>query len=219
MKNELILTKEDFKNTKILFEQEKISPINEETMFRAGLYCILSAAEQYKRQIQFYNTLLKENLDTPKNIRDSRQTLAEVLRNTRFPNTKTKRVYDFALWWPKSNLPRKLVEDIDNGRQYEFPLRNRLAEEAPGIWYKGASLFMIKCGYENVVPLDIWVIRVLKNLGYNIEVPDYKKRSGPKPKEYLKNEQQFIKIAKEQGVSTALLQFALWSRYSTWNKK
>ena len=78
---------------------------------------------------------------------------------------------------------------------------------------------MIKCGYKNVVPIDIWVLRFLKDMGYDIQIPDYRKQSGPKGKKYLEYESIFSDIAKEYAVSPALFQFALWTKYSTWNNK
>ena len=210
-----ILTKKDFENARILYEEELISPINEENMFRAGVYCILSAAEKYQKHRSIFERLLEERLDTPEEIIHNRERLREAVKRARFPNIKAGRIYRFAAWWRESDLPRKIMEDIDSGRENEFKLRNHLAEEAPGMWYKGASYFMVKCGYENVVPIDLWVMRFLKDMGYGVKIPDYRTQSGPKPKEYIEYEKIISDIAKEYGVSPALFQFALWAKYST----
>lgn len=214
-----ILTAKDFENARILYEKEKIFPINKENMFRAGIYCILSAAEKYQKHKSIYNELIENKIDTPENIKKNREKLISIVRKARFPNQKSERIYKFALWWLESDLPGKIIEDVNNNRENEFELRNRFAEEAPGIWYKGASLFMIKCGYENVVPVDLWMLRFLKHNGYDVELPDYRKKSGPKPKEYLEYENILREMAQSYDVSPAIFQFALWSKFSTWNNK
>jgi len=219
MKRDWNLTEEDFKNAQILYEEEKIYPINEETMFRAGLYCILSAAEKYSKSRFVYQMFHMHMLDTPSRIISNREKMKELVKKLRFPNMKEKHVYKFALWWPKTSIPSKIIEDIKHGRKNEFNLRNRLAEEAPGMSYKSSSLFMIKCGYENVVPIDLWMLRFLSHIGYEVEIPDYKTRSGPKKKEYLEYEKLISEIARSYNVSPALFQFAVWSKHSTWNRK
>lgn len=219
MSDKWLLTAEDFKNAKILLEQERINPVNKENIFRAGIYCILSAAEQYQRHARIFERLLEEKLDTPERIINNKERLAGMLKSTRFPNTKIERIRKYALWYPESDLPQKIIDDINNCRKDEFTLRNRLAEEAPGIWYKGASFLLTKCGYENVVPVDIWMIRFLRNEGYEIKMPDYATTSGPKPKDYLEYEKIISSIAKENNTAPAIFQSALWSKHSTWNKR
>ena len=211
------LAEEDLRKAERLLAEERVYPVTYENMFCVGIYCILSAAEKYTKCKTAYQKILSDGLNTPSRIVSRREDLGEALAKLRFPNTKRDRVYRFALWWSKSFLPEQILKDINLGKKEEFRLRNRLAEECPGIWYKGASLFMIKCGYENVVPLDLWMLRFLKQLGYEVEVPDYKTKSGPRPKEYLEYERIVVEIANDHGVSPALFQFAVWSKHSSWN--
>jgi len=206
------LTEKDFEYAKILYEGEKIHPVNEENMFRAALYCVLSAAEKYKKHREVYETLLEAKLDTPKKIKANKEKLRNLIRKIRFPNLKTERIYNFALWWLESSLPREILEDIESGRRRGFELRNRLAEEAPGIGYKGASLFMVKCGYQDVVPIDIHMMRFLYSLGFDIEIPDYRRKSGPSPKVYLEYERIISEIAKKFDITPALFQFTVWHK-------
>jgi thermostable 8-oxoguanine DNA glycosylase len=212
------LTKEDFDKAQKIWNEERISPVDEQNMFLAGLYCILSATESYKRHTFIYKGLLAKDLDNPESITNNKQRLDRAVRKTRFPNVKARRIYDFASWWPQSDLPGRIVEDVHNGRKDEFNLRNQFADEAPGLWYKGASLLMIKCGYENVVPIDLWVMRFLKDCGYEVEIPDYEKKSGPRPKKYMEYERIISGMARRRNVSPSIFQFAVWGRYSSWNK-
>lgn len=213
-----ILTDEDFKNARILYEEEKIHPVNEENMFRAGLYCILSSAENFKKQKSIYDEFLETKLDRPESIKGDKEKFKQIIKKTRFPNRKEKYVWSFAVWWPESDIPRKILDDIGDGREKEYEIRNEFAENAPGISYKCSSLFMIKCGYENVVPLDVWILRFLHDRGHDVKVPDYKTVSGVTDKEYLKYEKIVCEIAEELEISPALFQCALWSKYSTWKK-
>ncbi|MEM5791111.1 MAG: hypothetical protein QXP77_03650 [Candidatus Aenigmatarchaeota archaeon] len=209
----IYLTKEDFEDGKKLMDEERMHLITYENMFTAGLYCILSAAENHSKHISIYNRLI-ENLSTPQKILENKEMLKEIVSDARFPNIKTERIYYFASWWLKTFLPEKILKDINLGRKKEFDLRNELAENCPGISYKGASLFMVKCGYENVVPIDLWMLRFLERLGYSVEIPDYKKKSGPKPKEYLEYEKIISEIAREFKVSPSLFQLTVWSKAS-----
>ncbi len=212
------LTSEDFERARLLHEKEKLLTLDERSMFSAGLYCILSVAENYKKHKSMYDKLQEESLNTPENIIRDEGRLEEIIKGARFPKQKLSRIKRFAEWWVWSDVPERILYDISHGRKEEFDLRNRIAKEAPGIGMKGASLFMIKCGYENVVPLDIWILRFLESEGYDVIVPDYNKKSGPSFRAYLQYESFFIDVARKHGVTPALLQFALWSKYSTWNE-
>jgi len=54
----MIIQPKDFKNAEILYNEEKLSLINRETMFYAGIYCILATAEKYEKYIYIH---LQEN--------------------------------------------------------------------------------------------------------------------------------------------------------------
>ncbi len=45
----LILTEKDFENAQRFYERERLKPINEENLFRAGIHCILSAIEFFQK--------------------------------------------------------------------------------------------------------------------------------------------------------------------------
>lgn len=210
-------TEQDFRNAQILYEKEKIEPLTEENLFRASLYCILSSTENFTKLIRVYRTLLDKKLDTPKSIASNKQSLDEILSETRFFNKKQKFVYEFSLWWPGSDLPAQVVEDAKNSRQREFELRNNIADSAPGLGYKCTSLLMRMCGYENIVPVDLHVQRFLKKKGNDVRVTDYKTERGMSKKEYLLYEKLFSEIAKSQGIPPAKLQYVLWAKNSTWN--
>ena len=210
-------TEQDFNNAQILYEKEQIKPLTEENLFRASLYCVLSAAENYTKLMRVYNSLLDNKLDSPENISSNRQTLDEIVGKSRKDRQKKKCIYELSLWWPGSDLPSQLVEDAQNSKQKECELRNGFAGKAPGLGYKCASLLMRMCGYENIVPVDIHVQRFLKKKGCDVRVTDYKTEKGLTKKEYLLDEQLFSEIAKSQGILPAKFQYVLWTKKSSFS--
>ncbi len=205
------LTERDFYNAKKLMEKERVQPpITEEKMFAAAIDCMLAVSEKEEKRKKVFADLSKVDLLSPEEIIKRPYDLKEVLKPTRFPKRKFEYIRKFAEWWKNSEFPEDVLKDIANGREREFELRNRFAEEAPGIGHKTASFCMIKYGYEKVVPIDLWMLRYLKSLGYDVEIPDYERKSGPKREEYLFYEKIASEEASRYRVSPALFQFAVW---------
>lgn len=210
-------TEEDLANARILYEEEKIDPLTLEKMFEKGVYCVLSAAESYRKLKILHGELVESGLDTPESIQMNRRKLKKILSKTRFPQTKIKRVIGFSLWWPGAMLPRRIIEDAGSDRINGFSLRNQLAEEAPGMGYKCASLFMGMSGYENLVPIDLWALRFLSARGYHVKIPDYETNGGLRKKQFLRCEKLFSNIARRYAVNPTVFHRALWAKYSSWN--
>lgn len=211
-----IVSQKDYANAKLLLEQERISPLNLEEMFKAGIYCILAQAERYDKQIKIYRRILREGIKSPETVFLNKKELHRILKESHYPNMKEKRIGGFAAWWSDAHLPSRILKDALNGHNEGVELRNSFAEEAPAMSYKSASLFMIKCGYEDVIPIDIWVMRFLKEQGHSVKVPDYLTVGGITKKLYLELEAVLCKMAEDEHVSLALFQAALWGKYSTW---
>lgn len=210
------ITPYDIKKGVMIQQSEQIRPITKENLFPASLYCILSASDTYKKQLRIYNRLLMRKLDDPKNIIAHKKDLEMIIRTSRWGNNKLRFIYGSAVWWLKSDLPQEIIKDANGSKEKEFELRKRIGDEWPGLWYKGASLLMGKLGYEHVVPIDIWMLRFLQDMGYDVRVSDYETESGLKPQEYFKYEKKFTNLAKKQGLTPMLYQCALWGKFSTW---
>lgn len=211
------LSKEDYKNAKLLLEQERINPLTWDEMFNAGIYCILAQAERYDKQIKIYRRLLRDGITSPGAVFKKRKEFQSIIKDSHFPNMKKERIERFAAWWADDALPYLILKDVSNGHKNGIPLRNTFAETAPAMSYKSASLFMIKCGYEDVVPIDLWVIRYLIEQGHDLKKPNYLTVGGiTDSKKYLELEAILRKMALDGGVSLALFQAALWGKYSTW---
>ena len=213
------LTKKDFENARISFEQERIRPLNLRNMFIGGRYCILSAADSYTKLKILDKDFTDRGLDTPISITRNEEDVREVLAKARFPNTKIERIMKFARWWPYSELPREIISDARRGRKQEFELRNQVAEEVPGMGYKCASLFMGMCGYRNVVSVDLWILRFLRDKGYDVEVPDFETIGGARRKEFLEYETLVARRAQRYDVPAGIFQRAVWTKRSYWNRE
>lgn len=213
----LELTEKDFRNAEFIIKKELINPLTRDNVFCKGVYWILSGAENHKKQLEIYYKLLDSELDTPESVINNKQRLHEIIKKARFPKSKEKYISKFSKFWLESEIPEKILDDANNGRQCEFELRDQLAKEAPGIGPKCASCLLNSCGYKHVVPVDLWILRFLEDGGYEVKVPDYKTVGGLTKKEYLEYEKIISDRAREYNVSPVILQAAVWSKYSKWS--
>lgn len=212
----LSFDKEELVNARLLLEEERIEEVTNNEIFKAGIYCILAQAERYDKQIKIYRRFLSKGLDSPESIWTKKGQIHHILKKAHYPNEKERRIKNLAQWWTGAAVPHLIVIDVGNGRKRGIELRNALAGRAPGIGYKSASLVMIKCGYETVIPIDIWILRFLREQGYGVKVPDYMTVGGMTESTYLYLEDVLRGMAKEAKIPLALFQAALWGKYSTW---
>lgn len=209
-------SKADIDRAHAIREREVIRNIDANSVFRAGVYCITLISERWQTAENVYGQLMRRGFTTPDTVTRNVGLLRRNLKGTRWPMKKYNFVQDFASWYVSSELPVEIMRDMSNGRDREFELRDRLVDSAPGMGPKSASLLMLKMGYENVVPVDVWECRFLIEQGHNIQVGDYIKVSGPKGKKYLEYESMIREFAKGQNMTPALFHFALWGRSVSW---
>lgn len=202
----------------VMYESDRIKELNNKEIFKTSLSSILSAGERYDKQIRVFKNLLLDGLDNPESIIANAATVEFALKSSRYPNKKARKICEFAEWWLESSFGTRIISDLKTGKIDEFRIRDDFAENAPGIGYKIASLIADMCGYENVVPLDIWALRFLMTEGKPVRVPDYIKTGGPKGQEYKTYEKYFSDIARDCNLSPAWLQRILWVKYSSWTK-
>jgi len=206
-------SKADLERGREIQKHERVEDINPSSMFSTGVYCILSVAEKWSTAKGLHEELEKKGFDKPEYLGSHLKDLRRMMSHIRWPNKKFEYVSEFSLWWNGSSLPLKIMDDVRTGRNGEIRLREELATNAPGIAYKSASLFMLKLGYENVIPVDIWECRFLRDMGQNVRIGDYKKISGPKDEQYLKYESKLVKFAKGREMTPAVFHFTLWGKY------
>jgi thermostable 8-oxoguanine DNA glycosylase len=201
-----------------LLRTETVTNATRDTVFQVGIHCIISASERWSNANAVHGRLMQNGFGHPNHAAKNPRKLQSLLEGTRWPRRKFKYVTDFISWWSETAIPQEIVNDLLDGRRREFELRNALAKSAPGISYKSASLLMMKLGYENVVPLDIWETRFLREIGCKIRVGDYKTTSGPKGAEYLAHEAVVLALARRESITPALFHATLWAKNSSWGK-
>lgn len=212
------INNEDIKNAELLFEDELLDEINLDTFFKASIYCILAQAERYDKQLKIYRKLLIYDCCSPTTILEKPELLNTIVKNSHFPNLRITRINNFTKWYKESKIPHDIIRDANNGKKKGVEFRNLLAENAPSIGYKSSSLILIKCGYTDVIPIDIWMLRYLRDRGFDVEAPDYMTVGGMTKKAYLHLEDILKNIAmKEYHMPPALFQGAIWGKYSTYN--
>ncbi|MFP4116953.1 MAG: hypothetical protein ACLFQ8_01470 [Candidatus Aenigmatarchaeota archaeon] len=222
----------DFDLGRQVLEEERIdlSDNKEESfnkMFNAGVYCILSIADKHSKQESIYDELQYKGLNSPEDIIDMSNIddFSRILDKARFPRRKKEYIFNFSEWWMESPLPEEIYKDVKEDREREFELRDKIASSpsknngAPGLGDCKSSFFLVKCGYGNVVPIDIVMMRYLDENGYDVKVPDYRKKSGPSPKRYRELEDEFIEISEEHNVEPAVLQATIWMEGSSYKEK
>ncbi len=210
----VIIDKTDIERAKFLRRKEVLEEVTESSAYAAGVYCILSVAESNKKVNALMGSLNDAGLLAPEAVLGSTKRLEGLMSYIRFPNKKYNSVMSFTRWWKESEVPKQLLSDIEEGRRNELELRRLISGQRVGLGYKGASFFMVKLGYENVVPIDIWMLRFLDDCGYQIIIPDYGAIGGLTGKRYMQYESLISDMAIERGMTPAFFQFVIWTKYS-----
>lgn len=180
--------------------------------YGALLYSVLSLREKFESHKIQFNEFLVNNLWTSESINKNQKIVEEILKKYGFANRKIKTVFSIAKEWKSLNLTERIRED--KKKELGFKLREEIIEKMYGTGYKFASLFLRMSGYENLVPVDTWAMKYVESRGFR----DRHKRSGLKPKQYLKYEKKLTEYAKEFDVSPALFQATIYAKWSTWKK-
>ena len=211
-----LLTEKDFEKGAQILETELVRPITKKTVFSALVYSILAQTEIYDKQLWVYKKLSALGLCEPNIMLREEELLKRALREARHPNQKFKRLRYAAEYWRTSDFYYALEEDLNNGRKLEEQLRDRLTYELDGVSCKTASLLMIKCGYQNLAIIDLWVSRRLRDIGLTINATDYKLNGGMNMKKYKAEEINIRKEAAKLDITTAHLCAAIYGKRSAW---
>lgn len=230
LRQELVLTQEEIENGIKQHKKEVVNLDDNQDIFRKIVYCILTPGENYINLKKIYDAIFcgKEGeFLTSNDIASNRRGLENILKRTRYSKRTISAVYGLASNWEKSQLQERILEDIADGRVDEFEIRREMKRDIYGIGLKCASMFLRMCGYENVVPVDIWVLRFLdaqlnngkyshlKDQGHSVKVYDYRTVPGLNDKEYLQGEELISIIAKDYGLSPAIFQIVLWTHFAS----
>jgi thermostable 8-oxoguanine DNA glycosylase len=205
------MSEEEISKGQALMQQQRIYPLDRPNMFKAALYSILSASQRYDKFNAIYRALVDRGFDIPEKILSNPEAVENIIHSSRFRNKKFEGIVGLARRWDDDVLPDNVIRDSGGDRSYEFALRDSMTSTWPLIGYKCASLFMIKCGYQNVVQIDGDMVDFLHSQG--ADVRGYNSRGGIPRKQYLSIESMVQDLAASIGLSPALYQFAILSRY------
>lgn len=208
-------SKEDFEIGERMMASELIDSYDDPSLYRAGLWVIISSRENYEKQYRVYLTVLNRGFDNAQDVLDDEEGLKQAVQNAVYPNIKAERVYRFSKILIEGNLGERIRRDIENNRRDGFGLRNELGKSVPGMGLKVASLFMLKLGYKDLVPVDVWMLRYLQEEGINAD-----DGRTPSWSEYFEYEKMIANWAIEfYGVSPAMLQCIWWAKASGWGQR
>jgi thermostable 8-oxoguanine DNA glycosylase len=207
---------------KEMYERELINPKNSTQLFMAGVYSILAITENFTKQSNIYSELQSSGLNTINSVvedRDNLNDLGRIVSLAKWPNKKEEWIQTLAKDWPKYKLNKKVNETLNCCKDDEYELRKNLVKDIGGFGWKTASLFMVKCGFNWVVPVDRWVMRYLKdeyNYGEGFNRYDIR---GIEQDTFLDTEEIFSEKAIENGYTPAQFQAIVWSFSPTVKKE
>ncbi len=228
-RHSISLAPEDFSRAKKLHEAERIEWLDENTVFRALVYSLLTRSTSYNGQSTILDRLCDENLTNADAI-SSKGDLSKVVTGILYHNQLAQNILTLSReWWPKeaSGFVEDLKVDAIDGRKKGFQIRDQLVNTCPGMGYKCSSLFLRMNGYSTTVPLDRWAIRFIRDV-IGIRIPQiYDKRKtihrgnkysrSPTPAQYKRYEARFSHFAKQLDMEPAALQMVLYTHRTGWN--
>jgi thermostable 8-oxoguanine DNA glycosylase len=213
------LTDEVKQRAQHYYDLHLITDLNKYTLFQCSMFSVLAARQDYKNHVKTYARLLSHGYGDPAKIVADQKTLHwhRLTSGLSAPNQKRKYLIGLANYFLKSPLPAEIVADATNGQHREFELRDQFAREAPGIADKGSSMLLGHIGYENVVPIDTWMVKFLREHGFpEVKQPNYRTTSGPKHDVYLRLETAITEHAEKNGLTPFRCQVSLWVAATRW---
>jgi thermostable 8-oxoguanine DNA glycosylase len=227
-----VLTESDLKFSRYRHKQEKEfigtkNPVDGRSVYKAVTYSLLTAAQNTPKLIRVYDSVKRHGLNVPENVTSDRhEEVNYLLKGMRFPNVKKDRIKKLPEWWKKAEsqcIVDELVKCVnENDVKKQKCVRHVLDAKGPeGVSRKTASL-VIQCLAQDlkdvgVVTVDLWALKVLKDLGYKVNgrevrVPDGRTVPGMTSKEYLECERILTKEAERFGLSPGELGYGLWCK-------
>jgi thermostable 8-oxoguanine DNA glycosylase len=201
------------------YELHRVRDVTVPTLFHGTLFSVLAARQDYKNHVNIYATMLARGYGDPQKIVNNGDSLEfhRCIASASAPNQKKTRIIQLAEWWLQSSVPGEIVADATNGQHRECELRDRFADEVPGVADKGASMLFGHIGYKNCVPIDTWMVRYLREHGHTeFQQPDYITIGGLRREEYHKAEGIMQDHAGRHGMTPFLYQVALWVKATGW---
>ena len=122
-------------------------------MYLAGLYVIISASENYTKQLKIYQNFLDSGFASYNAM--IKRGWGKLANEYRFTNSKKDRLKKYAKWWPKTDMPERIMDDVSNKRKSGYELRNALGTRSKRKLAEG-EVYDKSLGCNSNVPLFSW---------------------------------------------------------------
>lgn len=206
-------SKEEIKAASDRYNAELVGRSDMHAIFNAGILSILEGSVKRRDAELTAQKLINMSLDNPQSIVACKNEIPGIIYPIRWYNRRTERMVGFSEWWLAAGNPpgiiKEIIQNTTNCGTRGFGLREALAKEASGMERKTASVFMMRLGYENLVPVDTHECNLLNIMGFDVEVPDHKTQSLPLGRKYLECENRIIRLARKVGVTPAVFHHAV----------
>lgn len=156
----LKITNSDLLSGKRYYKYEQVRPINRDNIFLTFVYSVLSQREHFSGLKIKFDKILEAEFTTPESVLDNKRKVKRILNCW---ESKYNGIISLSEWFIENTIDSEIIHDALNSRKDEFNIRDKIAENAPRISYKTASLVLMKLGYGQVVPLDINARRFLES--------------------------------------------------------
>jgi len=211
-----LFSEQDHVRAARLRAHEAVDPLTTEQLFRSSLYAMLSATDNYQNLFRAHRTLIHEGLDTPESVLAGPDEVRVILRRLHYGGSKLEKIMELARMWPSSDVPGRIIADLQNGHDDEFAIREQMIAELPGFGPKCSSLYLRMCGYERVVPVDLHMIRHLRENEYPVKTADFDNYNGLTEKQHRDYEVYAAREAEKHGLPPAIFQMTLWAKRANW---
>lgn len=214
--NNFTITNKDIKEAERFYKLDSIKYMDLSNLFKAAIYSLLSIGQLYKTQKNIYKLLI-DNFNNPYDILNNLVLFKCIIYKTRFSKSIEKYIlYLCNNWYKIKTLFMEIINDESKIKGCYF--REELIKKIKGFGYKVSSLFLDILGYDYVAVIDIWILRFLKEQGYDISYNE-RRKGGLLKNKYLLYESYLKCIADKYNYSIGFFQCIIWCRYSSWNKK
>jgi len=225
----LKITKKEKQALKKVFENFGRTKTEEE-IFYDLVFCLLAPQTTFKSNVKVTNELKKLDFyHAPLPVSGRRMSknwytknLPEILKPVRFYRNKAKYLIEAKKKFPEIFV-KVMVKDAYYLQKEESEeakiIREWLVKNVKGLGMKTASHFLRNLGEENLAVIDVHICKFLADricthsLNKKEDIKKLVKEAGTR-KGYLRLENEFCRIAKENKVSPAMLDAYLWKIYS-----
>ena len=222
----LNITKQDRQALNKVFENFGRLKTEEEIFYNLA-FCILVPQTTFKNSIKVIQKLKELDFYYFGEAYEGYCGIAqieEILKPVRFYKNKTKYLLEAKKKFPEILQAISSLDTWDNKQSIHvvdiYKIREWLVDNVKGLGYKASSHFLRNLGDTSLAILDVHIIKFLAeqigvplNLTYENAIKYFKKVVSRK-QGYLDLEKIFQNIAKENELSTAMLDAYLWKFYS-----